>query len=135
MKKIAAIILALVICLGICACGSGEAEIEKILCEHKWSSTNDIMEMDSSKLHNLMLYFYEDGTCERTAQYFRNGVPSNDPVITYENWRIEGGKVVIFPNTADLDTDTVYYEYKDGVLIGSTWYCDRIVYTAGDPIE
>lgn len=129
MKKILSLILALVMCLGLCACGKS-ADLEKTLCSGIWVSSNDIYKLSANmEQRNISLRFYEDGTCEKTFQFYQGGVPANDPVTNVEYWKIKNGKVAIYPEIVDSDNDVVYFEFTKEKLVGSTFYCDEIIYT------
>lgn len=129
MKKLFAFILALIMCLSLCACGKS-ADLEKALCSGIWVSSNDICKLsDNIEERNISLRFFEDGTCEKTWQFYLDGVPSNDPGSIVEYWKIKNGKVAIYPEIVDSDNDVVYFEFTKEKLVGSTVYCDEIIYT------
>ena len=135
MKKALSLILALVLCLSLCACGGGNKENEKddlvsILCSGTWVSYDHIFVLDNinREFFYTTLRFYDDGTCEHTAEDYRDGKLTETSTFR-EKWKIEDGKIAVFPGTVDSDSDTIYFEYADGMLIGSAWYDDSFTYT------
>ena len=128
MKKTLSLILALVLCFGLFACANYD-EMKEILCTGEWVSfdnVNDKLGTSYAQTYPAMRFF-EDGTCEVDYTWYKDGLQTSLNTSKY-NWKIEDGKVAVYPDIVDSDSDTQYYEYKDGILIGSAWYCDRFTY-------
>ena len=135
MKKALSLILALVMCLSLCACGdTSENDLSDIVCGNTWVSSDHINYIDTidRKIVYTTLSFFGDGTCKYICEDYREG-KLTDTTNLVRNWKIENGKIAVFPDAVDSDTDTIYYEYSEGKLIGSAWYCDRFTYTQGTP--
>ena len=131
MKKVASLILALVMCLTLCACGSDtKNELTETLCSGEWVSSDHIFYLDTidRKCVYTILQFFEDGTCRFICEDYREGTLT-DTSYFIDKWKIEGGKIVIFRGNADSDEDTIYLEYNNETLTGSTWYCNYFSYT------
>ena len=123
--------LALVLCLGLWACGLNADEMKEILCYGEWVSEDNID--DTIGLGYEQTYpairFFIDGYCEVDLALYKDGQLTGSDTNTY-TWKIEDGKVALVPVNAD--SDILYYEYEDGVLVGSARYRDRFTYTHVD---
>lgn len=135
MKKVISILCVLIICLSLCACaGSGtDDKLKEILCSGEWVSEDNIIELgDGYAQAYPTIRFFEDGTLEYELVSYKDGQITSSGTNT-KTWKIKKGKVAVIPEIVDSDTDIEYYEYNDGVLIGSAWYCDRFTYTQKTP--
>ena len=133
MKKALSLILLLVFCLSLCACSDNTAELKEILCSCEWVSEDNIINLGGGYTQAIpAMRFFEDGTLEYDLVSYKDGQIVSSATKT-ETWKIEKGKVAVMPETVDSDSDIKYYEYKDGILIGSAKYCDRFTYVQGTP--
>ena len=142
MKKVAAFLFACLLCLGITACrydaekirnnremaDAVEAErLTKILCEGTWVSadhcTTNTISFGFYTVYTT-LTFHENGTCVYTGETYQNDQLTEEK--TYQkHWEIVNGRVTVYPDATESDAGTVYYDYADGVLLGSAAYCDH----------
>ena len=142
MRKIVALLLALLLGLGMTACRYDSEKLRQnkekadvvenerltqALCDKVWVSDNH----RTTNTVSLGVYtdyptltFYENGTCVYTGKTYKGGeLYSEDTYKKY--WKISNGRVAVFPEVVESASDTVYYEYADGVLLGSAAYCDH----------
>ena len=135
MKKALSLILAFAMCFSLFACSSRskkneQDELVSILCDGTWVSYDHTFVLDNinREVFYTTLRFYDDGSCERTAEDYRDGKLTETSTFV-EKWKIEDGRIAVFPGTVDSDSDIIYLEYTDGQLIGSAFYDDSFTYT------
>ena len=110
MKKATSLILALVLCLSLCACGTpNEENLTEILCTGGWISTDHALYVDTidREVRYTSIRFFSMGTCELVCEDYKNGHLVDTSVIV-KNWKIENGKIAISPDLVDSDSDTIY---------------------------
>ena len=142
MKKIITLLLVLALCLGLTACkfdvapSNRDKEMEEavenerltnIICDGVWVSA-DHRTTDTESFGFYTVYdtltFRKDGTCVYTGKTYKDGTLNAEDTFE-KSWKIEGGRVAVFPKGVDATANTVYYDYADGVLLGSAPYCDH----------
>ena len=131
MKKALSLILALVMCLSLCACGTpNDKNLAEILCTGGWISTDHALHVDTinREVRYTSVRFLRHGTCELVCEDYKNDRLVDTSVIV-KNWKIENGKIAISPDLVDSDSDTIYLQYADNTLNGSAWYDDHFTYT------
>ncbi len=112
MKKAISLILALVLCLSLCACGGSVVSSEKqpitqpktmeeVLTERPWRST---FVLDGATCHKIII-FNNDGTCDFTIDF---GGSVSDYTTT--NYTIEDSYIVMGGSTKIL------YTFNNGTL-------------------
>ena len=103
MKKALSLLLALVMCLSLCACGNNEQEIVEILISGTWISDTVRRETNQYSEHkrwyDYKIYFYEDGSFKRTHLYrmednVRNRYYGPEEESFIGTWSIDGNTVI-----------------------------------------
>lgn len=116
MKRLFALLLALVMCLSLCACGSNEEDIKKALIGD-WIHYGGIGAFAGSQTYS----FAEDGR----VLYIRTDTMGTDPVKV-GNYEIEDGYIeIVYSQLFNLEDDSLTdysgshsleYTYIDGVF-------------------
>lgn len=130
MKKAISLILVLVLCLSLCACGTlNEEKLTEILCSGGWTSADHTLYVDTidREVRYTSIRFFSMGTCEIVCEDYKNG-HLVDTSVMVKNWKIEDGKIAVFPDLVDSDSDTIHLQYADNTLNGSAWYDDQFTY-------
>ena len=113
MKKVLSLILVLVMCLSLCACGTNPAEVKTDLVKGKWSGYLSF----TSNFFGVECYgyfdFHEDGTVDYSHM---RGDDRWEPAngATYQ---IRDGEILLTCKGWGDDTiERIKYEYKNGEL-------------------
>ena len=108
MKKALSLILAIVLCLGLCACGNNneskneELKIKEALISGVWNSDTvrrNTNQCEHERWYDYKIYFYEDGSFKRTNLYrsednVHNRYRGPEEESFYGTWTIDGNTVI-----------------------------------------
>lgn len=110
MKKVIALLLALALCVALCACGISKEDVVG-----GWAGSYTY----NGDSFSVGLVLTEDG--EYSKVIYKNGSPSSSESGTYE---IDGDEVVLHEN-GKSGTST-RYEYDDGALVNNGHKLERV---------
>ena len=102
MKKALSLLLALVLCLGLCACGNSEGKIKEALTKGEWYSDRE-SDNGYNRTYNYNIRFYEDGSYKLTyISHTYNWAWQQSPETKTETgtWSIDGKAVTLTSNGA-----------------------------------
>ena len=142
MKRLLALLLVAALCVGMTACAFDTDQ------SHKKKEQTNIVETDRmaqnlcggvwvSADHRTTvtipygfytdyptLTFFENGTCEYSRRQYKDDQLETEDILL-ATWTVESGWIAVSPSITDPYADTLYYNYVDGVLMGSADYCDH----------
>ena len=122
MKKALSLILALVLCLSLCACGNNESKIKDALINGVWAS-DETTDDGTVRTYDYKIVFYSDGTVKKTHIHHTYNWPWKlDPEeeTSTGTWSIDGSNVILtFGNDAPKSFSFSYDEGESkNTLVG-----------------
>lgn len=122
MKKYIALVLALMLCFSLCACGeSQEEKIAAILTQNSWyspdrESISQLSDDWTVVCHSYTLTYFEDGSLRGDYLQTQTGVFNKEDELSYTGtWSVDGNSIIM---EFGYGLTTVFIFTEDNVLHG-----------------